>query len=147
MTVWLVGFILVLVLTTRDNIPEREDRITPAARKPQGKGAGQPPAASSPVVGEEGQLKGLGQKNGVWLALDQDSWDDMLDAQNKAAQGGPGAGAAIHRLAESGKIRIFPIGTRVRVVKSGFASRRVEILEGEDRGKRGWVQIELVSPP
>jgi hypothetical protein len=147
MTVGLVGFILVLVLSPRDNNPQGEGQITPAAKKSRGGRLGQSPATSSPGVGEEGQLRGLGLKNGVWLALDEDSWNDMLDAQNKAAQGGPGAGSALYRLAESGKIRIFPIGTRVSVVKTGFASRQVEILEGEDRGKRGWVQLELVSPP
>ena len=37
-------------------------------------------------MGEEGQLKGLGLVNGVWLALDENAWDDMLDAQNQGAK-------------------------------------------------------------
>jgi hypothetical protein len=104
-------------------------------------------SSSDPRPGEEAQLKGLGLRNGVWLALDENSWDAMLDAQNEGAKEGPGAGSALFRLAQAGKVRIYPIGTRVRVLKSGFGSRLVEVLEGPDRGDRGWVQSELVSRP
>jgi hypothetical protein len=142
-----LGFFLYVANLPRGGGPAQWERPARVGRNANAGNLGATSNSFGPGVGEEGQLKGLGLVNGVWLALDENSWDALLDAQNQAGQGGPGAGAALFRLAEAGKVKIYPIGTRVRVVKSGLASRLVEVLDGPDRGDRGWVQFELVSRP
>jgi hypothetical protein len=81
---------------------------------------------------------------GVWLATSDADWNDLIDAENAAAEGGPGAGAAIARMGESGRARKYPNGTRVRVLKASPLSLFVEVVDGVDRGRTGWVQAEFV---
>jgi hypothetical protein len=106
-----------------------------------------PVASTSPrlQVGADAVLD-LPGATGVWLATNDEDFDAMIDAENAAAKGGPGAGAAIYRLAESGRARKYPVGTRVVVQKLGLFSAFVEVIEGPDRGRSGWVQIEIVRP-
>ena len=56
----------------------------------------------------------------------------------------PGSRAAIYDLANAGRIRVYPNGTQVRVIESRSARKLVEVIEGEDRGQSGWVQVEFV---
>ena len=71
----------------------------------------------------------------------------MIEAENTAAQGGEGSGAALYRLIEAGKVKVLPVGTRVRVVKGSMFSRKVLVLDGEEQGTEGWIQVEEVLPP
>jgi hypothetical protein len=64
----------------------------------------------------------------------------MLDAENAMSL------AAMARLAEAGKVRAYPVGTRVKVVGSSIFSRKVIVTDGEDAGDMGWVQNEQVLP-
>lgn len=100
-----------------------------------------PPPKAGPRVGDVATLE-LPGANGVWVATTRDDVNPMLDAQNARDM------AAIHRLAEAGRVRLYPNGTRVRLIGSGFALRQVEILASEfpeDVGRTGWVQAELVQ--
>lgn len=103
------------------------------------------PLRKSLNVGDTGKLM-LQGGSGVWLCLDEASWDAMLDAQNAGARGGPGSLALIYRLAKADKVKFYPNGTRVLVIKNGMVSKQVEVIEGDDRGDQGWVQFELVAP-
>lgn len=96
------------------------------------------------TVGEVGQLAGL--HNGIWLARTDADWDPMIDAQIAAAQGGPGSGAPLNRLAEAGRVRFYAIGTKIQVMERAVFSSRVEVIEGPDKGESGWVQNEFVRP-
>jgi hypothetical protein len=95
-----------------------------------------------------GQVGELGHKDGgmttVWLCLDETWWDAMLDAQKEAANGGADAGASLYSLANTGKIKVYAAGTKVRLLKSSAFSRQVEVLDGDDKGDVGWVQNENV---
>lgn len=129
------GLLILLARSRPSNETGYADRpaATPAPRK-------------AVDVGSEGKLK-LPGGSGVWVCLDESSWDEMLSAENKGAAGGPGAGAAIYRLAEARKIRKYPNGTKVRVLHARIFSRQVEVIDGPDRGDTGWVQAEFVSAP
>jgi hypothetical protein len=104
-----------------------------------------PAPATSPVADNTATLE-LPGGQGVWLATSDADWNDLLDAENAAAEGGPGAGAAIRLMGESGRARKYPNGTRVRILKASPLSRFVEVIDGDDRGRTGWVQAEFVRP-
>jgi hypothetical protein len=138
---WL--FILVVVAGILAVASKRDGPPSPAPSSPP---PGVAPGRRPLRLGDVGELR-LDGASGVWIALDEASWDAMIGAEVEGARGGPGAGAAIYRLARDGKARKFPVGTRVRVVHLGFASAQVEVLGGEEAGARGWVQSEFVRVP
>lgn len=94
-----------------------------------------------------GEIRVLGGSSAVWLATTSDDYDAMLDAQNAAARGGPGAGSLMLRLAESGRARAYPGGSEVQVIETAVGSALVEIASGEDKGRQGWVQKEMLAKP
>jgi hypothetical protein len=121
-------------------LSSRSDR--PATNVPV-VGAVEPKPKPQPRVGV-GELGKLGYPGGgghsVWVALDESAWNDMIDALNAQSLG------ALSRLAEKGKVKAYAVGTNVRVVRSGFASRKIIVTDGDDAGDMGWVQFEFVLP-
>jgi hypothetical protein len=124
-----VGLIVVLVMAGRDREPDRPGVAVPS---------------TATRVGDLGTLHLPGGGGEVWLATSEEDWDAMLEAQDAAARGGPGSGEALSRLAAAGRVRAYASGTRVRVTKISSSSRFVEVLDGEDKGRSGWVQREFI---
>jgi hypothetical protein len=124
-----VALIGVLVLASRDGPPDRPGVAGPS---------------TATRVGDLGTLHLPGGGGEVWLATSEEDWDPMLEAQDAAARGGPGSGEALSRLAAAGRVRAYASGTRVRVTKTSSSSRFVEVLDGADEGRSGWVQREFV---
>lgn len=124
-----VGLIVVLMMTRRDGGPDRPGVAVPS---------------TATRVGDLGTLHLPGGGGEVWLATSEEDWGPMLEAQDAAARGGPGSGAAMSRLAAAGRVRAYASGTRVRVTKVSSSSRFVEVLDGEAKGQSGWVQREFV---
>jgi hypothetical protein len=124
-----VGLIVVLVMVGRDGGPDRPRVVVPS---------------TVTFVGDLGTLRLPGGGGDVWLATSDEDRDAMLEAQAAAAQGGPGSGEAMRRLAEAGRVRAYASGTRVRVTKVTSFTRFVEVLDGEDKGRSGWVQREFI---
>jgi hypothetical protein len=124
-----VGLIVVLVMTRRDGGPDRPRVVVPSAVT---------------FAGDLGTLQLPGGGGEVWLATSDEDLAPMLEAQAAAAKGGPGSGEAMSRLAEAGRVRAYASGTRVRVTKIASSSRFVEVLDGADKGRSGWVQREFI---
>ncbi len=100
---------------------------------------------TAPRSGRRATLCLPGGGSTVWMASTALDCIPMLDAQNKAARGGPGAGGDLCKLAEAGRVVCYPVGTVVRVVKRTSLWRFVEVIEGEDKGRAGWVQAEFLA--
>jgi hypothetical protein len=124
-----VALIVVLVLAGRDGEPDRPRVAVPSAVT---------------FAGDLGTLQLPGGGGEVWLATSDEDWAPMLEAQDAAARGGPGSGEALSRLAAAGRVRAYASGTRVRVTKISSSSRFVEVLDGEAKGRSGWVQREFI---
>jgi hypothetical protein len=124
-----VGLIVVLVMVGRDGGPDRPRVVVPSAVT---------------FAGDLGTLRLPGGGGEVWLATSDEDWAPMLEAQDAAARGGPGSGEVMSRLAAAGRVRAYASGTRVRVMKISSYSRFVEVLDGEDKGRSGWVQREFI---
>ena len=77
--------------------------------------------------------------NQAMLAVDDEAWDAMIDAQVANDTIG------LRSLLLSGDVFLLDEGTRVLVLDQGFFSTRVRALEGDNMGKAGWVQFELVT--
>jgi hypothetical protein len=101
--------------------------------------------AEDGAIGKLGYPKGDGRS--VWICRIEECWNDMIEAENDAALGGPGSTFELARLMAVGVVREYPVGTRIRVVKAGFTSTKVVILDGEDGRDVGWIQSEEVLPP
>jgi hypothetical protein len=99
------------------------------------------PKASKPLaVGEEGVLE-LPGGGGVWLAIHDDDWNDMLDAENL---GGKEGIESLLKMAGEGRAQRLLNGTRVKILKSSLLSRFVVVTEGDFKDVSGWVQAEFV---
>ena len=98
------------------------------------------PASKSPGVGDLAALYIPGNTL-LYMAVREDAWDEMLDAENKADA------AWIQEMVAAGKVAPLPNGIRVRVMKLSFASRLVRVQEGPDKGTEGWIQVEQVKSP
>jgi hypothetical protein len=98
-----------------------------------------------------GQTARLGHRGGgdqsVWLCLDEVFWNEMIAAQNPGAERAKAPRATLHRLAAAGKVKRYPIGTKVKVLSSSAVSHQVKVIEGKDEGDIGWIQFEHVMPP
>lgn len=102
--------------------------------------AGDPPP---PVkAGAIGTLELEGEQT-VWMARSEPDYLAMQAAAatlyDKRPDRPGGGGAAMHRLAAAKRVRAYAVGTRVRVVKSAGGPLVVQVLAGEDKGARGWV--------
>lgn len=92
-------------------------------------------------IGDLGKLGYVDGKREIVLVAIQDSgWDDMLKAMNANDF------IWLARLVEDGKVKQYPVGTKVRVIGTGMFSRRVIVTDGPDIGDTGWVQYEFVLP-
>lgn len=116
----------------------------PGPHKPPGtaanaKVAATGPARKTPGVGDP-CLLALPGGHGVWLAATDDSYNEMLDAQNA------GSVALLERLADQGKVLYVGNGTRGVVVRTAVLSALVRVQEGPFRGEEGWVQKSFVHP-
>lgn len=107
----------------------------PAAATPSASAPGRPGIGDTACLGYAG-----GGGHAVWICLQESAWNDMLDAQNAGSLG------AMARLAQAGKVKAYPVGTRVKVAGSSLFSRKVIVLDGDDAGDMGWVQTEQVLP-
>jgi hypothetical protein len=124
-----VGLVAVLVMAGRDGGPDRPGVAVPS---------------TATRIDDLGTLHLPGGGGEVWLATSEEDWGPMLEAQAAAERGGPGSGAALSRLAAAGRVRAYASGTRVRVTRISSSSRFVEVLDGADKGRSGWVQREFV---
>ena len=124
-----VGLIVVLVMTCRDGGPDRPGVAVPS---------------TATRFGDLGTLQLPGGGGDVWLATTEEDWAPMLEVQDAAARGGPGSGEAMSPSGRGGAGGAYASGTRVRVTKTSSSSRFVEVLDGEDEGRSGWVQREFV---
>jgi hypothetical protein len=97
-----------------------------------------------PRPGETGTLDYRGVAT-FWLAGVEMDFDALVDAENQAATGKPGAGSAISKLASSGRATRYRAGAHVRVLEVRGLRCHVEMLDEPDRGRRGWVQLRFVK--
>jgi hypothetical protein len=107
------------------------------------------PAELEPVeAGAVGTLEHDGQQS-VWLARSLPDYHEMLAAELSLYNTDPnrpaGGGAAIYRLSKANRVRAYAVGSKVRVLKSEGRPLLVQVLAGEDKGERGWVQREMVT--
>lgn len=102
------------------------------------------PATQSSIlgVGEEGILNNNSDKNDVSgvaiLAVDEKAFDDFIQAQIADDKLG------YSQMLGAGRFFVVDNGTAVKVIDTGFAKRKVRILEGEHLGKSGWIPYEFV---
>jgi hypothetical protein len=71
----------------------------------------------------------------LFLATTDDSWNEMLDAQNAKTN------ALLIRLIRQGKVAMVANGEKATIVKTGFGSMYVMT----DDGIEGWIQREFVK--
>lgn len=98
-----------------------------------------PPPSPSVSVGDEAILDQEGG-HGCFVALDEKSWNAMIDAQIRNDE------EELAVLMKKAKAIYLRNGTRVKVIASGLASKKVRIRNGLWEGKEGWVQTEFVRP-
>ena len=101
-------------------------------------------ARRRPRPGETGTLD-FGDASASWLAGVEADFDALVDAENLAGTGKPGAGGALSKLASSGRATRYPAGARVRVLEVRGLRCQVEMRDEPDRGRRGWVQLRFVK--
>jgi hypothetical protein len=107
-------------------------------QSPPGQGTEAPPKRAM-HAGDEGMIGKRGRGN-YMLAVDDASWDAMIDAQVIKDREG------LALLIAEGNVLVVEAGTRCRVVKTGLTSTRVRILEGQHSPADGWIQREFVHP-
>jgi hypothetical protein len=98
------------------------------------------PARRFPAVGAVAVLLTQGRR-GTFLAVDDGGWDEMGDAEDAQDPN------YMLELMKVGKVFYVVNGTRGRVIKSGFISMRLRILEGDAAGLEGWTRAENVHFP
>ena len=104
-----------------------------------------PPRQGHNEVGQIGTLRFPIGDDRVWLCLDDANWTDMVRALDQVVLGKQGAGAALERLAEAGKIKAYPVGTTVIVKRSGGDTLKVKVLD--ERGDVGLIFVAQFSEP
>jgi hypothetical protein len=104
--------------------------------------AGPPQRALPPMlaVGDEAILESP-SGTGVWLAVDDASWDAILDAQERMDL------EDITLLLARGKVVQERNGTRVEVLSTPDYSVRVCIRDGSHQGVNAWVQRGFLRTP
>lgn len=145
MAIILGGAILLLVLSLVALMRGASSSTPPVAVSTPPVAVAPPAKVSRPSVaaGGVGYLSWEGRlKNGVWVASTEADWEPMLDAQNAPTD------ALVFRMAEAGRIRSYPINTKVLVLEAGALRSKIEVLESEfpnDVGRTGYVQAEFVA--
>lgn len=98
-----------------------------------------PPSPPRPKIGDRVVLALPGGKV-LWLAADDDSFDEMLDAENAQSID------LMARLMEQGRVAQVNNGTPALVVKTATFSTFVRVEGGLYKGFEGWTQFENVHP-
>lgn len=93
--------------------------------------------ARSLAVGETGKLDDAGQD--VLVASDEEA---MAEAQRAGRNNDKGA---LTSLVAQGRIFLVPSGTLVKVVQLELTRTKIQVLQGNQSGKTGWVSMELVK--
>jgi hypothetical protein len=88
-------------------------------------------------VGEEGRLYSGGEL--VPVAISKEAFDEWTKARVAKDKDGQVL------LLASGKILTPQKGTKVLVIDTGMFMRKVRILEGEYKGRSGWVATEYIK--
>jgi hypothetical protein len=122
---WLIGYVGMSVAPQKEERPQ----IAPAA-----------PSLPALHKGDVAVLE-LPGGNGVWLAIDDESYESMLDAENRKDS------AEMDTLMGDGKVIREPNGTSVKVIGTSAFSLKVRILGGLRQGSEVWVQREFVRRP
>lgn len=84
--------------------------------------------------GEEGHLSG-----DIFVAATEEAYDELTAAIGRNDDYG------MTELIARGSVFFVTGGTRILVMDSSFASRRIRVLEGDQVGKSGWVPVEVVA--
>lgn len=92
------------------------------------------------TVGDTVVLKWSDSGTGGFLAVDDEAWDLMFEAMNAKDQAG------LNQLLFSGRVRNVASGTKAKVLRTGFTSYKVRLMEGASAGVSGWVVREFVQP-
>jgi len=93
---------------------------------------------TTPAVGSEAFIR-VPNLDTVQLAVDKESSEMWI----KACVAKDYIGMV--ELEASGRIFTVPSGTKVLVIDSSFAIRKVRVLEGDAFGKSGWLPYEWVK--
>lgn len=95
---------------------------------------------STPTLnqGDEAEIF-IAKASGGFIATD-DAWDAMLDAENAKDE------EEIVRLMARGEVDREPNGTQVKILKTGIASLKVRVRNGNSPDFEGWIQREFVRP-
>ena len=102
-------------------------------------GCGAPSETTAPAsVGSEA-LIGAPNLDTVYLAIDKESFDMWT----KACVAKDYIGMA--QLEATGRVFAVPNGTKVLVINSSSAARKVRVLEGESFGMSGWLPYEWLK--
>jgi hypothetical protein len=145
-----VGMLVALVLvatedyrTGRRRPPvQRANAASSPAMSPSQSADNSVAAIWNPQIGDIGRFGNASDQDGaVWVALDGSAFNEMLAAQDAQSLD------TLARLAQTGKAKAYPTGTKVRIINASVFSRRVVVVDGEDAGKTGWVKAEFVVPP
>ncbi|MFZ2189364.1 MAG: hypothetical protein WA057_02300 [Candidatus Magasanikiibacteriota bacterium] len=95
-------------------------------------------ALSNVGVGQEGFLRTSDTGADVLLATSEKSFDDLINASVAKDTIG------MAQIVLNGNAFYIPYNTKVLVIESSFAKRKVRILEGEKVGETGWIPYEFV---
>ena len=139
----LVGFggLLVFLLLSAPDYSRAVPWLFTRAEPPE-----PPPAERSPKTGEIGALGTVPDGRSVWLCLDYSATPNVDQAGLDALDRKPRAYVVLQRLEDAGRIKAYPVGTRVLVMgwlDDGW--RKVKVLEG--KGVEGWVHEFEIFPP
>ncbi len=91
--------------------------------------------------GEQAILTAPGQAEAVFVAVQKENSQALERACSKNDS------SALQHLVKAGKAFETRSGGTVKVTAESFNERQVEILEGPQRGQRGWVPFEWLRPP
>lgn len=89
--------------------------------------------------GEMARLLNAGQET-VYMAAEKGGSDALVTAVDAQTQAG------IDALVTAGRAVAVEAGTPVRVIGEAFNEREVEVAEGPQKSKRGWVPFEWLKP-
>lgn len=89
--------------------------------------------------GETARLVNAGEAT-VYVAFNKGGSDALVTAIEQKKQ------ADIDALVNSGRAMVLETGTPVKVTAESFNEREVEIVEGPQKSKRGWVPFEWLKP-
>jgi hypothetical protein len=99
------------------------------------------PECGALLAGQEGRANVNG-RDPVALAVDRATFDEWLQAANRASDSGK-----VADLADSGRVFFVPSGTRIRLIDGNGRTGvpcLVTLLEGQYRNNNGWLLSDYV---